>query len=170
MRPARKTVGLALSGGGANGMAQVGVLKALEEENIPVDAIAGTSIGAVVGGLYSAGYKAEELEKIALEVPWEKLLSLNNDAPRANTFLEQQKIRDRATIAIRFENFKLVIPKSLSSAQKLTRVLDLLTVNAPYHPAGSFSTLPVSFRAVTTDLVSGKRVTLLDGSLSEAML
>lgn len=170
MRPARKTVGLALSGGGANGMAQVGVLKALEEENIPVDAIAGTSIGAVVGGLYSAGYKAEELEKIALEVPWEKLLSLNNDAPRANTFLEQQKIRDRATIAIRFENFKLVIPKSLSSAQKLTRVLDLLTMNAPYHPAGSFSTLPVSFRAVTTDLVSGKRVTLLDGSLSEAML
>ena len=170
MRPARKTVGLALSGGGANGMAQVGVLKALEEENIPVDVIAGTSIGAVVGGLYSAGYNAEDLEKIALEVPWEELLSLDNDAPRASTFLEQQKIRDRATIAIRFENFKLVIPKSLSSAQKLTRVLDLLTMNALYHPAGSFSTLPVSFRAVTTDLVSGKRVTLLSGALSEAML
>ncbi len=170
MRPSRKTVGLALSGGGANGMAQVGVLKALEEENITVDAIAGTSIGAVIGGLYSAGYNADDLEKIALEIPWEELLSLENDAPRANTFLEQQKIRDRATIAIRFENFKLVIPKSLSSSQKLTRVLDLLSMNALYHPAGSFSSLPISFRAVTTDLVSGKRVTLLDGALSEAML
>ncbi len=170
MRPARKTVGLALSGGGANGMAQVGVLKALDEENIPVDAIVGTSIGAVVGGLYSAGYNAKDLEKIALEIPWKELLSLDNDAPRASTFLEQQKIRDRATIAIRFENYKLVIPKSLSSAQKLTKVLDLLTMNAPYHPVCSFSTLPVSFRAVTTDLVSGKRITLLDGTLSEAML
>lgn len=170
MRPARKTVGIALSGGGANGIAQVGVLKALEEENIPVDAIVGTSIGAVVGGLYSAGYSADDLKKIALELPWEDLLSLNNDAPRANTFLEQQKIRDRATIAIRFENFKLVVPKSLSSAQKLTRVLDLLTINALYHPAGSFKTLPVSFSAVTTDLVSGKRITLDEGALSEAML
>ena len=170
MRPARKTVGIALSGGGANGMAQVGVLKALEEENIPVDAIVGTSIGAVVGGLYSAGYNADDLERIALEVPWEDLLSLDNDAPRANTFLEQQKIRDRATIAIRFENFKLVVPKSLSSAQKLTRVLDLLTINALYHPDGSFTALPVSFSAVTTDLVSGKRITLRDGALSEAML
>ena len=90
MRPARKTVGLALSGGGANGMAQVGVLKALDEENIPVDAIVGTSIGAVVGGLYSAGYNAKDLEKIALEIPWKELLSLDNDAPRASTFLEQQ--------------------------------------------------------------------------------
>ncbi len=170
MRPARKTVGLALSGGGANGIAQIGVLKALEEENIPVDAIVGTSIGAVVGGLYSTGYNAGEIEKIALGVPWEELLSLDNDAPRASTFLEKQKIRDRATIAIRFENFKLVVPKSLSSAQKLTKVLDLLTLNALYHPSGSFATLPVSFRAVTTDLVSGKRITLFDGALSEAML
>ena len=169
MRPARKTVGIALSGGGANGLAQVGVLKALEEENIPVDAIVGTSIGAVVGGLYSAGYNANELESIALDIPWKKLLSLDNNAPRANTFLEQQKIRDRATVAIRFENFKLVIPKSLSSAQKLTRTLDLLTMNALYHPAGSFNTLPISFRAVTTDLISGKRITLSEGTLSEAM-
>jgi len=169
MRAARKTVGLALSGGGANGLAQIGVLKALEEENIPVDAIAGTSIGAVIGGLYSTGYNAEELERIAVSIPWKELLSLENDAPRAKTFLEQQKIRDRATIAIRFENFKLVIPKSLSSAQKLTRTLDLLTMNALYHPEGSFSSLPVSFKAVTTDLVSGKRVTLSEGTLSEAM-
>ncbi|ASQ91759.1 patatin [Prosthecochloris sp. GSB1] len=169
MRPARKSVGLALSGGGANGMAQIGILKAFEEEGVPVDAIVGTSIGAVVGGLYSAGYNAADLEQIALGLEWKELLSLDNDVPRTNTFLEQQKIRDRATLAIRFEDFKLVIPKSLSSAQKLTRAIDLLTINAPYHPAGPFSTLPVAFKAVTTDLVSGKRITLSEGELSEAM-
>jgi len=169
MRAARKSVGLALSGGGANGMAQIGILKAFEEEGIPVDAIVGTSIGAVVGGLYSAGYNARDLERIALGLEWKDLLSLDNDAPRASTFLEQQKIRDRATLAIRFEDFKLVIPKSVSSAQKLTKAIDLLTINAPYHPAGSFGTLPVAFKAVTTDLVSGKRITLSEGELSEAM-
>jgi len=169
MRPARKSVGLALSGGGANGMAQIGVLKAFEEEGIEVDMIAGTSIGAIIGGLYSAGYSPLELEELALRLPWEQLLSLNDDPPRQNFFLEQQRVRDRATIAIRFDDLKLKLPRSLSSAQKLTRTLDLLFLNAPYHPRRSFDDLPVRFRAVTTDLVSGNRVTLKEGSLSEAI-
>jgi NTE family protein len=169
MRPARKTVGLALSGGGANGISQIGVLKAFEEENIPVDFIAGTSIGAIIGGLYSCGYNPAELENIALSLPWEKLVSLDDDSPRSNIYLEQKSIRDRATISIRFNKFKLVIPNSLSSAQTLTRTLDLLALNAPYHTAWAFSDLPVEFRAITTDLISGKRVTLTSGALSEAM-
>jgi NTE family protein len=169
MRPARKTVGIALSGGGANGIAQIGVLKALEEENVPVDFIAGTSIGALVGGLYSSGYTASELEQLARSFPWEEMISLADDAPRSNIYLEQKKIRDRATVSIRFSKFRLVVPKSLSSAQKLTKTVDLLVLNAPYHTTYSFSDLPISFRAVTTDLVSGKRVTISSGALSEAM-
>ncbi len=169
MRPLRKTVGLALSGGGANGIAQIGVLKALEEENVPIDFIAGTSMGALVGGLYSSGYTAQELESLAFSLPWQKLVSLNNDAPRTSTWLEQKSIRDRASIAIRFEKFKLVVPKSLSAAQTLTRTIDLLVLNAPYHTGHSFAELPVAFRAVTTDLLSGRRVTLDSGPLSEAM-
>ncbi|RXK80715.1 patatin [Chlorobaculum sp. 24CR] len=169
MRPLRKTVGLALSGGGANGIAQIGVLKALEEENVPIDFIAGTSMGALVGGLYSSGYTASELESLAFSLPWQKLVSLDNEAPRTNTWLEQKSIRDRASIAIRFEKFRLVVPKSLSASQTLTRTIDLLILNAPYHAGRSFSDLPVEFRAVTTDLLSGRRVTLTSGPLSEAM-
>ncbi|HWR01011.1 MAG TPA: BamA/TamA family outer membrane protein [Chlorobaculum sp.] len=169
MRPLRKTVGLALSGGGANGITQIGVLKALEEENIPIDFIAGTSMGALIGGLYSSGYSASELESIALALPWQKLTSLDDDAPRSNSYLEQKNIRDRATIAIRFEKFQLVVPKSLSSAQTLSRTIDLLILNAPYHTTYEFSDLPVSFRAVATDLISGERVTMSSGHLSEAM-
>ncbi|TCD47956.1 patatin [Chlorobium sp. N1] len=170
MRPARKTVGLALSGGGANGLSQIGVLKALEEENVPVDFIAGTSMGAVIGGLYSCGYTPLELEKIAHTLPWSSIVTIGrDDYSRSNVFLEQQRVRDRATVAIRFEKFKLVIPRSLNSAQALTETLDLLALGALYPAGGDFGNLPVQFRAVTTDLVTGKRVTISSGSLSEAM-
>ncbi len=169
MRPARKKVGIALSGGGANGFAQIGVLKAFEEAGIPVDYIAGTSIGALVGGLYSTGYTATELETIVNSLPIKSLLSLDNDAPRTSTYLEQKNIRDRATIAIRFDGFRLVMPKSLSAAQPLTRTVDLLVLNAPYHTTHAFSDLPINFRAVTTDLISGRRITLTSGPLSEAI-
>ncbi len=169
MRPARKTVGLALSGGGANALAQIGILKALDEEGVPVDFIAGTSMGAIIGGLYSSGYSPNELEEIANTLPWQSMISLHNDYTRSNIFLEQQKIRDRASIAIRFDKLKLLIPKSLNSAQALTGTLDLLVLNSLYKSSTDFLSLPVSFRAVSTDLVTGKRVTLTSGSLSEAM-
>jgi NTE family protein len=169
MRPARKSVGLALSGGGANALAQIGVLKALDEEGVPIDFIAGTSMGAIIGALYSCGYSPVELEKIAHNLNWQSMVTLHKDYARSNIFLEQQKIRDRASIAIRFDKLKLLMPKSLNSAQALTRTLDLLVLNAIYKASGDFSTLPVNFRAVSTDLVSGKRVTLTTGSLSEAM-
>lgn len=169
MRPARKSVGLALSGGGANALSQIGVLKALDEEGVPIDIIAGTSMGAIIGGLYSCGYSPEELEEIAQSLPWQSMISIHDAYSRSNIFLEQQRIRDRASIAIRFDKLKLLMPKSLSSAQVLTGTLDLLALNSLYKSSGDFSTLPVNFRAVSTDLVSGKRITLTSGSLSEAM-
>jgi len=169
MRPARKSVGLALSGGGANGISQIGVLKAFEEEGIPVDYIAGTSMGAIIGGLYSSGYTPAELEHLAHTLPWQSILSINNDYSRSNIFLEQQRIRDRASIAIRFDKLKLLVPKSLSSSQEMTETLDQLALNSIYKISGDFSTLPINYRAVSTDLVSGMRVTLTSGSLSEAM-
>lgn len=169
MRPARKTVGLALSGGGANGLSQIGVLKAFDEKGIPVDFIAGTSIGAIIGGLYSSGYSPEKLEEIAQSLPWQSIISFNRDYARSNIFLEQQRIRDRSSVALRFEKLKLLMPKSLNSAQKLTEILDLLTLNGVYKSSGDFSSLPVNFRAVSTDLISGKRISLTSGSLSEAM-
>jgi len=169
LRPARKSIGIALSGGGARGLAQVGVLKALEEKNVPIDFIVGTSIGALVGGLYSVGYSAKELEALCLKLPWEELTSLANSARRRDLFLEQKKVRDRATITLRFDGLKLIIPKSFSAAQQLTQTLDVLILNAPYHSSREFSKLPVPFCAVATDLISGSRVVLNSGSISEAM-
>ena len=169
MRPARKSVGLALSGGGANGLSQIGVIKALDEKGVPVDFIAGTSIGAIIGGLYSCGYSPQNLEEIAHSLPWQSITSFTDDYSRSNIFLEQQRVRDRATIALRFEKLKLLMPKSLNSAQKITKTLDFLTLNSIYKNTGDFSSLPINFRAVATDLVSGKRITLSSGSLSEAM-
>ena len=168
-QPARKSVGLALSGGGARGIAQIGILKALEEKHIPIDAIAGTSIGSIVGGLYSSGYSAKEIEKISQNLNWDVLTSLNNSAPRKQLFLGQKWVRDRATVSLRFDGLNLMIPKSLSSAQDLATTLDLLALNAPYHPIQSFESLRTNYRAVAADLVSGKRVLIQKGSVSEAM-
>ena len=170
MQPARPTLGLALSGGGANSIAQIGVLRALDEAGIPVDAIAGTSMGAIIGGLYSSGYTTDEIQQIFTStIPWESIFSIGDDQQRANIYLEQQRIRDRATVAIRFRNFRLLLPRSLNAAQPVIAALDRMVLNAPYHARTTFATLPVNFRAVTTDLVTGKRVTLTSGPLSEAL-
>ena len=85
--------GLVLSGGAARGLAHIGVLKALEEQGVQIDAIAGTSMGAVIGGLYAAGYSVDELEKLALELDWQQVLS--DDPPREDIpFRRKQDDRD----------------------------------------------------------------------------
>lgn len=167
--PARKTVGLALSGGGARGIAQIGVLKAFEDKGVPVDYLVGTSMGAIVGGLYSAGYSAAHLEELVKTLAWDDLIALRETTRRQDLFLEQKRVRDRALLTLQFDGLKLVIPKSLSAAQSLTETLDLLALAAPYHHEKSFDDLPVQFRAIATDLVTGKRETLDKGSLSAAM-
>lgn len=88
----RPKVGLVLSGGAARGLAHIGVLKALEEQGIRVDAIAGTSMGAVIGGLYASGYRIDELEKLALEIDWKQALS---DAPPREDVPFRRKQDDR---------------------------------------------------------------------------
>ncbi len=167
--PARKTLGLALSGGGSRGIAHIGVLKALEDKGVPIDYIVGTSMGAIIGGLYSAGYSSTDLEKLIKNLSWSDLTALQEINKRQNLFLEQKRVRDRASLTLQFDGLNLVIPKSLSAAQELTQTLDKLALSAPYHHKKSFDELPVSFRAVATDLVSGKREVLSRGSLSAAM-
>lgn len=90
--PARPKVGLVLSGGAARGLAHIGVLKALEEQGVRIDAIAGTSMGAVVGGLYASGYSVAELEKLATTLDWQQALS---DAPPRKDVPFRRKQDDR---------------------------------------------------------------------------
>jgi NTE family protein len=165
----RPKVGLVLSGGGARGIASIGVLKAFERRGIPIDMIVGTSIGSIIGGLYAAGYTTEELDRMALTTNWGEVLSYNDDARRKDLFLDQKLANDRSLVVLRFDGFEPIIPAAYSTGQRLTYHLNLLALQGLYHPSPSFDDLRVPFRAVSTDLISGRRYVFKHGDLSEAM-
>lgn len=165
----RPTVGLVLSGGGSRGVAQIGVIRALERHGIPIDFIAATSMGAIVGGLYAAGYSTQELESLAVNTDWDEVLSLGDDTQRSQLFIDQKAADDRSFIAVRFEGLRPVLPTAVSTGQRLTDFLSVRLLQALYQPYPDFDNLRIPFRAVATDLVSGNRVVLRDGSLSEAL-
>ena len=163
----RKKIGLALSGGGARGLAQIGILKVLEKENIPIDYMAGTSIGGIVGGLYAAGFKAAELEKIALVNNWTELLK---DTPSRLSLLFSQREESQGILfQFRFDGFKPYIPQALTGAQKFTNFLSRLTLEANYRAQLNFDNLKIPFRSVCSDLVTGEKVVLDSGDLAWAM-
>jgi NTE family protein len=166
-------IGLALSGGGARGLAQIGVLKVVEREKVPIDFIVGTSMGGVIGGLYAAGYSAAELERIALDVDWNDLLS--DTPPRMSLFLSQREEKEGSLFQFRLDGLKPYVPTALTSGQKLTNLFTDLTMRARStsrwfsQPYSSFDNLTIPFRAVTTDLVTGERVVLDSGDLAQAL-
>lgn len=163
----RPRVGLALSGGGARALFQIGVLQALEEHGIAIDFIAGTSMGSVVGGLYAAGYNVTQLYDFALTAPWDDITV--DTPPRTNLFLAQRQERERAFLQVRFRGFKPYIPPAITAGQKLSTVLTDLTMRANYPASAGFDRLRIPFRAVATDLYSGKEIVISDGDLAEAM-
>ncbi len=114
-------VGLVLSGGGAKGFAHIGVLKVIEEAGIRIDYIAGTSMGAIVGGLYASGYNAEELDSIFTAVNFDNIIQ-DNLPRKAKTFYERDD-NERYVISLPFENFKLSLPSSLSKGQNTYNLL-----------------------------------------------
>jgi NTE family protein len=158
---------VALSGGGARGLASIGVLRAFQEKGIRVVAIAGTSMGGVVGGLYACGYTPAELEDITKRTDFSTLFS--NAPPRSTMFVTQRQERDRHLLSIRFNGFRPVIPRGLLAGQRLTSLLASLTLEATYRADGDYDSLRIPFRTIATDVVSGRMVTFSDGSLSEAM-
>lgn len=148
-------------------MAHIGVLRRLEELRIPIDAIAGTSMGAVIGGLYASGLGAREIEAIMTSVDWQD--AVRDRPPRADlTFrrkAEDQNFLVRFPLGLRGGDFKL--PKGLIQGQKLTQLLRQHTL--PVAAVESFDELPTRFRAVTTDLETGEAVILDRGDLTRAM-
>ncbi len=165
----RPKIGLVLSGGGARGAAQIGVIRALEENNIPVDFISATSMGAIVGGLYASGYTTAEIESLAINTNWDDLLSLTEEAKRTELSIDQKLADDWSFLVVRFDGLQPVLPHAISTGQRLTNFLNEQTLQALYHPNPSFSSLKIPFRAVSTDLVSGARIVMEGGSLAEAL-
>lgn len=162
-------IAFALSGGGARGLSQIGVLKAFEEAGIIPDLIVGTSIGSIVGGLYAAGYSVDQLDSIARQTDWNDLLTLNNQSDRRDLFVDQKVTEDRAIFSFRLDGLNPLLPTSFNDGQKLSNQLNILTFNAPLHAEASFDLLAIKFRAVCTDLITGSLVLLDRGSLSNAL-
>jgi NTE family protein len=162
----RPTIGVALEGGGALGEAHVGVLKWFEEHHIPIDYIAGTSMGGLVGGLYATGKSADDLEQILKTSDW--TLLLGGGTPYQDlTFRRKEDARDIPNaIQVGLKN-GVSLPPGLNSGQAVNLMIDRETL--PYSTIKSFDELPIPFRCVSTEIVSGKAYVFQQGSLSEAM-
>ena len=163
----QKNIALVLSGGGARGFAQVGVLEILDSLGIKPDLVVGTSIGAVVGGLYAAGYSPAEIESLALAIDWGKLFS--DASKRTLRFLTQRESEKNYFFTLRFAAGRPVIPSGYLSAQKILDILTELTAPANVLYGEDFDNLPVPFRAVVTDIRTGEAVIIRRGNLAESM-
>lgn len=161
-------VAVVLSGGGSKGIAQLGILKSLEEKNIRFTHLIGTSMGSIIGGLYSSGYSISEIDSIFHATNWNDFFSLEI-TDRRELFIDQKITEDKAIFALRLDGLSPVIPNSINTGQKVSNFLNLLTMNAPLHVKKNFNELIYDFKAVSTDLVNGRSVVLSKGSLSRAM-
>ncbi len=163
-QPAPK-LGLTLSGGGAKGLAHIGVLKVLEEEGIEPHFISGTSMGSIVGGLYAIGYTTADLERLAKETPW--LDYFNDDASRNAKPIEAKEIKERYQFSFPFEDGKIQVPKGFIKGTKMSMLLAQLT--SPVHDVENFDDYYIPFRCLATDLVTGEGHLFDSGSLADAM-
>lgn len=163
----RPRICLVLSGGGARGMAHIGVLKVLEELKVPIDCIAGTSMGAVVGGLYASGLTVGEIDATMRSVDWQEAF---RDAPPRQDLAFRRKQDDR-NFLVRFplglKHGEILLPKGFVQGQKLQETLRQLTLR--FSNSTNFDLLPTAFRAVATDLETGSAVIMDKGDLSIAM-
>jgi len=164
---ARPKIGLVLGGGGARGLAHIGVIRALEEQNIQIDAIAGTSMGAIVGALYASGKTPNEMERITITMDWAKAFA--DEPPRENlSFRRKQDSRDYLVKAqATLKDGVLSLPKGVVQGQNLQQMLQDLYVHTS--DISDFDDLPIPFRAVAADLASGKAVVLKSGDLATAV-
>jgi len=163
----RPRIGLVLSGGGARGAAHIGVLKVLDELHVPIDAIAGTSMGAVVGGLYASGMTPKEIEAVVGSLNWQN--AFRDRPPRTELDFrrkeEDQKFLVKFPLGIR--GGKVQLPKGLVEGQTLNMILRRLT--QPVDRITDFNALPTPFRAVATDIANGEPVVMRAGDLATAM-
>jgi NTE family protein len=165
--PVRPRICLVLSGGGARGMAHIGVLKVLEDLRIPIDCIAGTSMGAIVGGLYASGMTAKQIDTTMRSLDWQEAF---RDAPPRRDLAFRRKQDDRnflVRLPLGLKHGQLLLPKGLIQGQKLQETLRQLTL--PFSNTTDFDLLPTPFRAVATDLETGNAVLMDKGDLAIAM-
>jgi len=161
----RPKIGLTFSGGGARGIAHVGVLKVLEEVGIKIDYITGTSMGSIVGGLHSIGYTALELEEIILSQNWDEILL--DEISLRSISIEEKDDQDIYIGSFPIEEGKLNLPVGLVAGQQVHALVNKLCLSV--HHIEDFSKLPIPFLCIATDIETGEEVILNSGFLPDAI-
>ena len=163
----RPRVGLVLAGGGAKGGAHVGVLKVLEEMRVPIDCIAGTSMGALVGGGYASGIPASDLERFLLSIDWQRVVG--GQGMRDLEPIEQKRssVTYSNSLELGLQKGSLVIPSGIINTSNIENLLRSYVAKS--RQKADFDDLPIPFRAVATDMISGQMVVLERGDLATAM-
>lgn len=159
-------IGLVLSGGGAKGLAHIGVLKVLEEAGVKVDYVAGTSMGAIVGGLYASGYNASQIDSIFRKINFDDLI--RERIPRTSKNFYEKRNDQVYAVVLPFDDFKVKAPTAYSKGVNIYNLLTKLTHNSRY--IQDFKELKIPFLCIATDIETGKQVVLDKGVLPTAML
>lgn len=161
----RPKIGVTLSGGGAKGLAHIGILKALDSAGIKVDYITGTSMGSIIGGLYAAGYSASDIEKMAVKVNWEELLS--NQSSLRSIVMEEKEEYSKYAVELPWVNNGFRLPSGVVEGEELW--LKFADLFFPVYNIKDFSKLSIPFKCVSADLETGEAVVLDSGEIVTAI-
>jgi len=162
----RPSIGVALSGGAALGLAHIGVIRYFEEHHIPIDEVGGTSMGGLVGGLFAVGMDSGQIESLAQQADWNALLNPSPPFAEQPIVDKQKWKRTFGSLTLRFRK-RFALPTGLNPGESLSLFLSRSTLGYP--DVSDFDQLPTPFRCVATDLASGGSVVLSKGSLPVAM-
>jgi NTE family protein len=165
-RHKRPRIALVLEGGGALGFAHLGAIEYLEQHHIPIDFVAGTSMGGLIGGLYASGESPAQIRQLISQINWDQVLSGNIPFPDVSYRRKQDQIAypNRLEIGLRHG---LALPRGLNSGQNVGLILDQAVL--PTYNVRSFNELPIPFRCVATDLTTGEKKVFDSGSLAQAL-
>ncbi|WOD44726.1 patatin-like phospholipase family protein [Hwangdonia lutea] len=159
-------VGLVLSGGGAKGLAHIGVLKVIDSLGVKIDYVAGTSMGAIIGALYASGYSGNQLDSIFKKVDFDKIIS--DDLPRSSKAFYERNNSERYAITLPFDKLKIKLPSALSRGQNTYSLLSKLTLHVS--DVDDFSKLPIPFFCIGTNVETGESVMLDRGNLTQSVM
>ena len=165
--PQRPKIGLVLSGGGARGVAHIGVLKVLEDMRIPVDYVVGTSMGSIVAGAYAMGNRPDALEKRIAAVEWDKVLTDSPPRGERSTYAKATERKNIVSGEIGFSDAEMRLPRGLNYGQQIEFFFN--TLASKTGDVAHFDELDIPFRAVATDIETGKMVVLERGGIARAM-
>ncbi|HNW55124.1 MAG TPA: patatin-like phospholipase family protein, partial [Bacteroidales bacterium] len=161
-KPQRPHIGLTLSGGGAKGLAHIGILQAIDQAGLKIDAITGTSMGSIVGALYAAGYSGDTIETLARKLDWDLMFSTS---PKLNAIsIEEKDEFDKYALEIPFENGKFKLGKGIIEGQELW--LKFAELFEPVYNITDFSKLSIPFKCIGTDLETGNAVVMDHGDIT----